>query len=192
MRTTANVFVRRGFFVLVNLFAMIFVAVVLTEPVRKTLEQEAIDLTEKNEELQRYLTAIKNVGHPDINSGQRKLTVLSRLSLSGGSDGEIVANLQSRVKDLAALQGASVRLATPLLKRVSGRFIYYGAHFQIVGRIDSIAHALYSIEDSEPVLFITSAVLSGSEGLPRFDNQSEAPLIQAEVDVFGVKSQVSW
>jgi hypothetical protein len=104
--------------------------------------------------------------------------------LSGTNENVISADLQTRIKALTEGAGSRSRTVQALPVRTADHLRYAGSRIDIVGSIQSVQRAVYTIENAKPYLFITAAAIRSAPAANR-PGIVEEPAIAAQIDVYG-------
>jgi hypothetical protein len=104
--------------------------------------------------------------------------------LSGPNENVVSADLQARLKAIADRSRVKIRSIQSQPAKTSGTLLYVCAQLTIYGTLQHTQSAIYEIESSKPILFITNAtirlVASGASV-----NTPDEPTIEARLDVAG-------
>lgn len=179
----SNPWVRRLTFVGGNLAAAVLVVCTVVLPVWSFFSDREDDIASK----QAFLARLNAVA-----GQQASVQKLVQQSEAQGDRGEfltgvpsiITADIQTKLKGMAAAAGAQTRSVQGLPLKVEGQLRYIGARIDIQGPLQSVQRTLHAIESAKPYLFITEAIIKPALPMGRPDAPGE-PVIQAQLDVFG-------
>jgi hypothetical protein len=142
-------------------------------------------LTSSREMLARLNSEIA-VGRSGISESDHSVSPFAADFLPGGNESLVVANLQSRLRDLAIQNNVDLNSANNLPSRTEGSVNYLGLHIVVRGEIKDIQRVLHVIETGRPLLFVSRAAMR-MDSWPITSNDPERngrPALVAEMDVF--------
>jgi hypothetical protein len=178
----SNLF-RRGLFVGLNCCVVTFVFFAIVRPVLDLF----VDRDQKLNELRVQLAKLKAIADQgqkarELGDGVAQLRKSGELFV-GNSESAISADIQTRVKGIVGNAGAQTRSAQALAPKSVGKVAYGGARIDIVGPLQSIHQAIYSLEANRPYIFISDASLRLVPAASGPTGQSP-PLLQAQLDIY--------
>jgi general secretion pathway protein M len=106
--------------------------------------------------------------------------------LIGTNEGVIVADLQTRLKNVAEAAGARLRSVQSLPAKTREEVHYVGARLDVYGPVAAIQRTLHAVETGKPYLFVDAAVIRAAPPVNAGPNAAaQEPVIDAQLDVFG-------
>ncbi len=118
-----------------------------------------------------------------------RIAVFAKNFLAGTEDALIIAELQTKLRELVVRHNSQLNSARTLPQKSSGGLTYLGLKIELRGQLEDIHHIVYEIETAEPFLFIDKAHFHLSDQLKIVEQSSQSviPQLAVELDIFGAK-----
>lgn len=177
--------VRRGIFVGANLLALVIFYFLFIEPVRRIIAEGAEAVAERRQTLARYEAVVSH--EEQIKDYARQVANINASGelIEGDSEGVINANLQARLKSIAAASRVTVKSIQMLPEKEFRGVTLVGARIQATGSYESIHELARAIEGAPPLLIITTAALRVLDPFWGGGGNQIEQNIDVEFDVFG-------
>ncbi|UTD29048.1 type II secretion system protein GspM [Bradyrhizobium sp. WD16] len=162
--------------------AMLLLALIW--PVLDLISERNGQITAKRDTLRRLQAIVAREAELNAASDQPSNRIDQGEFLSGPNESVIGADLQTRLKTIAARSGTLVRTIQGQPARTAEPLRYIGAQLILTGHLQHLQSTIYEIENSKPFLFITAASLKINAQQIR-SAAAEEPTLEARLDVFG-------
>jgi hypothetical protein len=170
-------------FVGINVGALAVVYVLAVQPLISLFSDQADRLSLARITLSKYRVIASREEQVRAAAAQADEVSSSATFLQGASEGAASANLQARLKAIAAQAGAQVQSVRAIEPLTEGGVRYLRAHLELAGPVAAVYATLRVIEGAEPYLFVGQALLRTSTGAGSLPTQE--PSMEAQLDVYG-------
>ena len=185
---------RGALFVAANLLGALLLYLLVVAPLLGFLGDRASRIADRQATLARYEAvaaqeeAVREFEKQVAESNSRGDLV------AGASDGIVNANLQARLKTLAAAAGATVRSIQMLPAKTLGHDTLVGARLEVSGSLEALHTLARALEGEPPLLIIAAATLRAQMSLWNmpFMGAAQTPnapepeqSVDAQFDVYG-------
>lgn len=178
-----NRLLRGGVFLAVTLLPVLILVFVLILPVLDVFSARDAEIAQRTDRLAR----LKGIAAFDPETLRTEIHAdPAEHYLTGPNEGLVSAKLQIRLKSIVQTSGTQLHLIQGLPAQTDRMLRLIGVRLDIAGPIKAIHKAISAIETTTPFLFITNATLKSSRQIRNVAVQSKEPIVEAQLEVFGI------